>query len=156
MKREHSFMDKAIRHLELSIDLFVDNNECSAAILLAGAAEESFNKYLENNSKGSSVYNEIKENLSQSTGLDKKIVHDEANKVKNWLKHAELEKNKFLQTLTYDEEEEAVQYITRGMGAYTKVFNKTDKMFEVFFNHVKTTMPELTNKINEIMADSNR
>jgi len=60
MKREHSFMDKAIRHLELSIDLFVDNNECSAAILLAGAAEESFNKYLENNSKGSSVYNEIK------------------------------------------------------------------------------------------------
>lgn len=76
--------------------------------------------------------------MAQKTGSNTKAVNDEhANRVKNWLKHADQP------YLTYDEEREACQYITRAIISYYMIFNKFGKTHYEFNAYLKENFPDL-------------
>ena len=136
-------MKKAIHNLDLAIRLFVQENEGAAAILLSGAAEETFNDELKKQKK-TSILTIAKNNASKIYGIStKKVNDDHANLVKNWLKHATSP------TLEYDEEEEAFQYIMRAIISYEMIFNKFEKSHYDFVNYVHKNMPKIASHFDD-------
>jgi hypothetical protein len=137
MKENHMGMEKAIHNLDIAIRLFIMENECEAAILIAGASEETFNDELKKQGKAS-ILTLSKNKASKIYGISmKKVSDNHANLVKNWLKHATSP------TLIYDEEEEAFQYIMRAIISYEMIFNKFEKSHYAFINYIQKNMPKI-------------
>jgi hypothetical protein len=136
-------MEEAIHNLDLAIRLFIKENEGSAAILLAGAAEEDFEELLKKN--GLKASHQIgKERLAQKTGLTEKEINDEyTNKVKNWLKHGGSP------SLIFDKELTASQMIIRAITNYYKIKKSIRQTHADFFEYIKNNFKELEMDPNE-------
>jgi hypothetical protein len=136
-------MKKAIHNLDLAIRLFTKENEGAAAILLAGAAEETFNTELKKQNK-KPILDFAKDATAKMYGISVKKVNDNhANLVKNWLKHATSP------TLIYDEEKEAFQYIMRAIISYEMLFNNFEKSHYEFIKYIRKNMPEIASILDK-------
>jgi hypothetical protein len=147
MKKEHNIMEIAIRQLDLAIRLFIKENEGAAAILLASASEETFAKEL--NKKGKvTLLTFAKACMEIENEITSKEVNDKhANRVKNWLKHADAP------SLIYDEEEQAFQYILRAISNYFLLFGNFNKTHYEFEAYVKKNIPRLGTKMDLQMIE---
>lgn len=83
MKIEINQMEAAVEQLDWAIRLFIDHQVYSAAITLAGAAEEILGNLVQRN-----AHTTLTQELASDYGMTTKEISDRyLNNARNWLKH---------------------------------------------------------------------
>jgi hypothetical protein len=125
-------IDIARRQLDVAVDLFLSDGDLISVITLAGAAEEIFGKIAVSKSKDSALGFIVKSHKALGSTLVKNEIINQANMVKNALKHADRGSD---ENIEFDQKQEAIAMLSRAIINFSKIdmaaaFPLMEKVYE--------------------------
>lgn len=130
--RTYDRLSLAKEQLDTALKLFLDDNNYSSAITLAGAAEEIFGQAISLAGDKNALEQSYElmadvHALIQGVNLDKKYYVEKENLARNALKHLQEDKG---ETITIDLEDAACWMLVRALQNARKLNYNFDRLFE--------------------------